>query len=188
MTISAKSAEKPKRGRPALNDPRVLSALADLFPERVRGREDKARALRFLAARQQGLQLALAHGLTWIADKAQIDRGGAARMGLCAELGLLLRAGWPEADVVEVARQVCEERPSVTAAVERLRALRRRPARPSGSWVMLARALERTLNGYLARHPDLPWSEAVEALEFVAQECRESATASPSGGPASRAP
>ena len=172
--ISVKSPEKPKRGRPALELPEVLSMVAQQFGPELAGRKDRPRQLRLLAARQRGLRLALEHGLTWIADKDQIAVGGRAALSVCAELGLLLRAGWSEADVLELAHLVGEQGPSITVAVARLRSVRREQREASsGDWPMLARALERTLNGYLARHPAFSWGDALRALSFVTTECQD---------------
>lgn len=152
----------------------MLAGLANLFGHLLVGRKDKARRLRALAAQQRGLRLVLEHGLKWFADPEVIAGGGDARLSACAELGLLLRAGWPDTEVIAVARALATRRPSVTVALSHLRSLRRgASARADDSWVILARALERTLNTHLARHPTISWDAAARALDFVAAECRD---------------
>lgn len=178
--ISANVAEKPKRGRPARHSPAALVHLAQLFKPELDGRKDRARKLRMLAVRQEGLSLVLKHRLAWLADPKVIAAGGHARLSICAELGALLAAGWSEGDVLAEAQGLCEERPSTKAAIARLRNLRKRAS--AGDTVHLARALERTLNDYFARHPGFGWSEAVAALEFVLDECREAAAGEPPDG------
>lgn len=172
-----KQPPKPKRGRPTLNTPGWLEHLAGLFGPELSGLtgERRQKRLRRIATFCRGQTFVLENGLSWIADKAVIWAGGGSKRAICTELGAMLDLGWEEADVLELGRQLCEQKPSTRSAVAQLRALRRPEAPDIGSADELEAAIEKTVLRYLTEHAAVGLLDAAAALEHFAQVCRHAA-------------
>jgi ATP-dependent helicase YprA (DUF1998 family) len=101
------------------------------------------------------------------------------RWTILAELGRIE----DDADLLAVARVVCDAKPKARNAVRMVREWRLgRPAQPRRD---LADELADTIDGYLARHPETPWAFVKESLATVydAASAQEMSEAKPAGGP-----
>lgn len=123
-----------------------------------------------------------AEGLEWLFDQRRLrgakDRRTGWRPGIMTELGRMLEERWSEAEVLDVARQLCAAEPATKEAIRQLRAFRAgEEADQAGDWVQLSDELLSALKRYALRHPAITIDDLVNATDHLAEQVRSIAYA-----------
>jgi hypothetical protein len=155
-----------KRGRPRLLEPgilKVVSAATDAHS--LRHKQDVHYRLRALGVLLDDSRF------IWLCDGERMRAGlsHSYRPTILAALGRIA----DEADMRDVALELCETKPKARDAIQIVRRWRLGDRKP-GDALQLANEIVGTINGYLSRHPTT-WQQVKGALA-MAQEMVEEAS------------
>jgi hypothetical protein len=159
--IIPEAASKKPRGRPRIIPAEEMRRNRSMFPDLKSDRQHQNRSYANQAMNILGLTWDEPPlDLTWLCDRPAIMAGtsNTIKWSILAELGRLAAAGFADADIVAVARVICEQRPTVKEAAAMVR--RYRLQKPTaGSGKALFDRLIKCFNSYCAEHPDIPTAD-----------------------------
>lgn len=164
------AASKKKRGRPKAWGEVVMAISQSCVPN-VRTR----RHLQNVSYREFAIGCLVDDPqFAWLCDGRKMQSGepGAWQPGILAELGRFL----DKETIKAYATRICELQPKTKDAIVMLRRARTGKS-PEASCLALTAAIERTINRYIAAHPDTTWRQVLTALENVRDEIEEAAKA-----------
>lgn len=164
--------KKRKRGRPKVFEPELLSIARIVAPD-----ARSERTLRNTAWAQIAVHLLVADGRPKSPDQLGFDASfimsdTVFKKTILTELGRLCIDQGDEVALV-AAKVICEKRMRARDAVARIRKLR--GTSQEASCGSLAGRLVKTINDYLAEHPEATWGHVQVALAYASRLVEESA-------------